>query len=98
MKNFSILSRDDLSLAYYDWLAKNCNLLYGLLIVIHGISEHSGQYENLIEFYNFPHIFGVTVKDFDTLISVATPRYTYCPTVLHGHSMGETLVLSYTFD
>ncbi|CAF2432417.1 unnamed protein product [Rotaria sp. Silwood2] len=52
MKAFSIVSRDGLSLACYHWMAKNANSPKALLILIHGIAEHSGRYEYLIEFYN----------------------------------------------
>jgi len=49
MNYFPIRTFDGLLLAGYQWPSKNPN---ALLILIHGLAEHSGRYEHLIEFYN----------------------------------------------
>ncbi|CAF1399266.1 unnamed protein product [Rotaria sordida] len=118
MNNFSLFSRDGLSLTGYHWPVKNSKVPYALLIIIHGLAEHCGRYENVAEFYNRnnfpvismdlrghgqsggPHTFIPSVElifqDIDILIEEAKRIYPFCPAVLYGHSMGGTLVLSYT--
>jgi alpha-beta hydrolase superfamily lysophospholipase len=42
VNDFSILSRDGLLLAGYHWPSKNPKSLWSVLILIHGLAEHSG--------------------------------------------------------
>jgi len=120
MNNFSITSRDGLLLAGYHWPSKTSQSPCALLILIHGLAEHSGRYENLFEFYNQNdfaiitmdlrghgqsagrHVFIPTAEalfqDMDLLLNEARTMYPYCPAILYGHSMGGTLVLSYTLN
>jgi alpha-beta hydrolase superfamily lysophospholipase len=51
MNTFPIISRDGLLLAGYHWPSENKNCPPALLILIHGIAEHSGRYEHLFEYY-----------------------------------------------
>jgi alpha-beta hydrolase superfamily lysophospholipase len=118
MNEFPIRSRDGLLLAGYEWPSQHSKLPCALLILIHGLAEHSGRYEHLVKFYNKnnfaivsmdlrghgnsagPHVFIATseaiFQDMDLLIKEAKKRYPMCPAILYGHSMGGSLVLSYT--
>jgi len=120
MGDFPIRSRDGLLLAGYHWPCKTSKSPYALLILIHGLAEHSGRYEYLVEFYNKNnfsiitmdlrghgqsagrHVFIPTAEaifqDMDLLLKEARRIYPSCPAVLYGHSMGGTLVLSYTLN
>lgn len=61
MSTFTIRSRDGLVLAGYHWPAKINNSPTNLLILIHGIAEHSGRYKYLIDFFNENNIAIVTM-------------------------------------
>jgi alpha-beta hydrolase superfamily lysophospholipase len=120
MNNFSIISHDGLLLAGYHWPSKTSRSPCSLLILIHGLAEHSGRYENLFEFYNKNnfaiitmdlrghgqsagrHVFIPTAEalyqDMDLLLQEAKRIYPFCPAILYGHSMGGSLVLSYTLN
>jgi len=52
MNRFVLLTDDQILLAGYHWPSKTCSLPRGVLLLLHGVAEHSGRYENLIEFYN----------------------------------------------
>jgi acylglycerol lipase len=118
MIEFPIRSRDGLLLAGYEWPSQLSKSPYALLILIHGLAEHSGRYGHLVNFYNKnnfaiismdlrghgnsagPHVFIPTseaiFQDMDLLLREAKQRYPFCPAILYGHSMGGSLVLSYT--
>lgn len=120
MNNFPIHSRDGLLLAGYHWPSTISHSPMALLVLIHGVAEHSGRYEYLISFFNKNNIAIVTMdlrghgqsagqhafiptaeaifQDIDVLLNEARKIYPFCPAVLYGHSMGGTLVLSYTLD
>jgi alpha-beta hydrolase superfamily lysophospholipase len=120
MNSFPILSRDGLLLAGYHWPSKISKSPCALLILIHGVAEHSGRYEYLIEYYNKNNFAVMTMdlrghgqsagkpvfiptaeaifQDMDLLVRKARRIYPFCPAVLYGHSMGGSLVLSYTLD
>jgi acylglycerol lipase len=117
---FPIISHDDLLLAGYHWPSKNLRSPSALLILIHGLAEHSGRYEYLVEYYNKNnfaiismdlrghgqsagrHVFIPTAEaiyqDMDLLLKQAKRMYPSCPAILYGHSMGGSLVLSYTLN
>ena len=52
MDNFPLISHDGLLLAGYHSPSISRKSPHGLLILIHGLAEHSGRYEYLVEFYN----------------------------------------------
>ena len=62
INDFLILSRAGLLLAGYHWPSKNPKSPWSALIFIHGLAEHSGQYESLIGFDN-KNNFAITSMD-----------------------------------
>ena len=120
MNYFPIRSFDGLLLAGYHWPSKNPKSPYALLILIHGLAEHSGRYEHLIEFYNKNNFAIISMdlrghgqsagqhgfiptaeavfKDLDILLKEGRQKYPLGPAVLYGHSMGGSIVLSYTLN
>ncbi|CAF1540899.1 unnamed protein product, partial [Adineta ricciae] len=120
MNYFPLTSFDGLLLAGYHRSAKYAKYPRALLVVIHGLAEHSGRYEHLFDFFhenNFAviamdlrghgqsagrHGFIPTAEavfqDLDLLLKEARNIYPSCRMILYGHSMGGTIVLSYTLD
>ncbi|UJR26767.1 hypothetical protein I4U23_008082 [Adineta vaga] len=118
MNSFSLTSFDGLFLAGFHRPSKYPKYPRALLIVIHGLAEHSGRYEHLFEFFHDTNFAIVSMdlrghgqsagkhgyiptaeavfQDLDLLLKEARNLYPLCRMILYGHSMGGTIVLSYT--
>lgn len=62
MSEFEIISEDGLRLVGYDWPSyRNSRSPYAVVILVHGLAEHCGRYEYLINYFNENNIAVVTM-------------------------------------